>query len=462
MIAQSIHNKDNKNVTSPTASAARTNVRYVILAMIFIVTVFNYVDRATLSIAAPAMRADLGFDALTMGIAFSAFGWAYTSMQIPGGIILDRYGSRTVLGISLIVWSTLTFLQGYVDLFSSAFVALFVLRFLMGVAESPAFPANNRLTVMWFPRNERGLATAIFQSAQYFALAAFTPLMVLLLNSFGWQHVFFWTGAAGILVGLLWFRMVHEPRKDKRVNAAEIEYIEAGGGMPSIGDTKTPFSWQRARAIGGNRMMLGIYLGQFCLTSITWFSLTWFPTYLVEARGMTMLKVGLVAAIPPLAGFIGGMAGGVWSDWMLKKGFSLTAARKTPIICGLLLSSSIVVANYTQSVVLVIAVMSLAFFAKGVGNLGWCIVGDVSPRQAMGISGAMFNFCGNIASIVTPIAIGVLVSQGSFDWALIYVSAMGLLGAFAYLFIVGPLKRMEFDEATGMASQSTESAALKH
>ncbi|WP_244650813.1 MULTISPECIES: hypothetical protein [unclassified Pseudomonas] len=149
-----------------------------------------------------------------------------------------------------------------------------------------------------------------------------------------------------------------------------------------IGDAKTPFSWKNVRAIGANRMMLGIYLGQFCLTSITWFFLTWFPTYLIEAKGMTMLKVGLVPAIPPIA-----------------------------------------------------------------GCLGWCIVGDVSPKRAMGISGAMFNFCGNIASIVTPIAIGVLVTQlGSFDAALMYVAAMGLLGAFAYLFIVGPLKRMDIDE----------------
>ncbi len=142
---------------------------------------------------------------------------------------------------------------------------------------------------------------------------------------------------------------------------------------------------------------------------------------------------------------------------MLKKGCSLTTARKTPIICGLLLSSSIVVANYTQSVALVILVMSIAFFAKGVGNLGWCIVGDVSPKRAMGISGAMFNFCGNIASIVTPIAIGVLVNQlGSFDAALMYVAAMGLLGAFAYLFIVGPLKRMDIDDLNDLPTPAPE------
>jgi len=432
--------------TVPSA-ALQTHIRYVILAMIFMVTVFNYVDRATLSVAAPALRKDLGFDAITMGIAFSAFGWAYTSMQIPGGIILDRFGARLVLGLSVTLWSALTFVQGYVDLFSSAFVALFALRFLMGVAEAPAFPANNRLTVMWFPRQERGLATAVFSSAQYFALAVFTPVMIFALNAWGWQHVFFVTGGAGLVVGGLWFYLVREPSSDKRVNAAEIAHIEAGGGLPSVGDAPIPFSWKRVWAISANRMMLGIYLGQFCLTSISWFFLTWFPTYLIEAKGMTLLKVGLVTAIPPIAGCLGGIIGGLWSDWMLRKGCSLTVARKTPIICGLLVSSVIMVANYVDNVVVVILVMSLAFFAKGIGNLGWCIVGDTSPAHAMGLAGSIFNFCGNLASIVTPIAIGLIIDRlGSFDLALIYVGSMSVLGAFSYIFIVGPLKRLELGD----------------
>jgi ACS family glucarate transporter-like MFS transporter len=412
--------------------------------MIFIATVFNYVDRATLSVAAPMMRKDLGFDAVTMGIAFSAFGWAYTAMQIPGGILLDRLGSRAVYGLSLIVWSLFTFLQGYVGLFSSAFLALFVLRFLMGTAESPAFPANNRLTVMWFPKQERGLATAVFQSAQYFALAAFTPVMTWTLKAWGWQYIFFVTGLTGIVLGLLWFVFVQEPRKHKRVNGAEIAHIEQGGGLPRIGDTRTPFSWAQVKSISANRMMAGIYLGQFCLTSITWFFLTWFPTYLVEAKHMSILKAGIVAAIPPLAGFVGGMVGGVWSDAMIRRGCSLTMARKLPIVAGLCMSCTIVVANYVSSVAIVIAVMSLAFFAKGVGNLGWCIVGDVSPKESMGIAGGMFNLFGNLASIVTPIAIGYFVNTtGSFDAALSYVAAVAALGACSYLFIVGKLERLD-------------------
>lgn len=138
-------------MAQPGHALKKTNVRYVILALIFLATTFNYVDRATLSVAAPAMRAEFGFDAITMGLAFSAFGWAYTAMQIPGGWVLDKHGARLVYGIGLILWSALTMMQGLVHAVSFTFLALFALRFLMGIAEAPAFPANSRLTVMWFP-----------------------------------------------------------------------------------------------------------------------------------------------------------------------------------------------------------------------------------------------------------------------------------------------------------------------
>lgn len=435
----------NMNINQETSP--KTNVRYFILAIIFIVTTFNYVDRATLSIAAPSMRKELGFDAVTMGLAFSAFGWAYTSMQIPGGWILDKYGARVVYGTGLILWSVFTFLQGFVGHFSAAFAMLFGLRFLMGIAESPAFPANSRLTVMWFPTHERGFATAIFQSAQYFALAAFTPLMTWTLHAFSWHYIFFWTGAIGILIGLFWLKYIHEPKNYKGVNQAELDYIQSGGGMSTLAEKKAKVQWSQVRALISNRMMLGVYLGQFCLTTITWFFLTWFPTYLIEAKGMSILKVGLVASIPAIAGFLGGMLGGTWSDWLIKRGHSLTVARKTPIVLGLLFSSSIIMANYVSSEVVVIAVMSLAFFSKGVGNLGWCIIGDTSPKELMGISGGVFNFCGNIASIATPLAIGYIIkSTGSFNGALLYVGLIGLLGALSYLVIVGDVKRLELAE----------------
>ena len=423
----------------------KTNIRYFILAMLFIVTTFNYVDRATLSIAASAMRKELGFDAVTMGMAFSAFGWSYTAMQIPGGWVLDKYGARVVYGSGLFLWSMFTVLQGTVGFFAgSAFAMLFGLRFLMGIAEAPAFPANARITAMWFPTHERGFASAIFNSAQYFALAVFTPLMAWTLHAFSWHYIFFWTGAAGIVISIFWFKVIRDPKSHSGVNQAEMDYIEAGGGLASLGDKKTPIKWNYVRALVQNRQMIGVYLGQFCLNTITWFFLTWFPTYLVEAKGMSMLKVGIVASIPAIAGFAGGVLGGYWSDWLLRRGKSLTVARKTPIIIGLVFSSSIILANYVDSTVLVVAVMSLAFFSKGIGALGWCVVGDTSPKEMMGVSGGIFNMVGNLASIVTPLAIGyILKVTQSFNGALVFVGIMGLLGAMSYLFIVGDIHRVE-------------------
>ncbi len=426
----------------------KTNIRYFILAMLFVVTTLNFVDRSTISMAAPAMRKDLGINTVNMGYIFSAFGWSYTALQIPGGWLLDKFGSRIVYGVGLILWSLFTFFQGAVGFFGGAagFIILFALRLLMGVSEAPAFPANSRLTTMWFPTHERGLASAIFNSAQYFALAVFNPIMGWILIKFGWPHVFYSMGIAGIILGVIWFAVIRDPRNHPKVNQAELDYIQSGGGLADLVDSNSVIKWSYVRKLVTNRMMIGIYLGQFCLNVSTWFFLTWFPTYLITTRGMSILKVGLLAAIPAIGGFVGGVLGGYVSDWLLRKGKSLTFARKFPIVLGLLLSGSIILANYVSTTSVIIAVMSLAFFAKGFGGLGWTVVSDTSPKEMLGLSGGIFNFAGNIASIVTPIVIGYILSvTHSFNGALIFVGAMGILGALSFLIIVQDIKRVEFD-----------------
>lgn len=424
----------------------KTNVRYVILALIFAITVFNYADRATLSVAAPFMSKELDFDPAMMGWAFSAFGWAYVLFQIPGGIVLDKLGARLVYGISLVLWSLLTIFQGTIYLFASPFMVLILLRFLMGMAEAPAFPANSRLTVQWFPNNERGLATAIYQAAQYISLGVITPLMTIILHTWSWHYVFYYIGGLGIFLGVIWLWVIRDPLHHKGCNQAEIDYIREGGGIPDLGDNtkKAKITLAQLKTVCVNRMMIGVYIGQFCLTSITWFFLTWFPTYLYQARGMSIIKVGFVAAIPAIVGFLGGIVGGAFSDYLLRKGYSLTVARKLPIVCGMLLSSTIIIANYTDSNTVVIIAMSIAFFAKGFGNLGWCIVSDTSPKEILGVAGGVFNTFGNLASIATPLVIGfILAATKSFDLAILYIGSMGLIGMFSYLVIVGPLKRLE-------------------
>jgi ACS family glucarate transporter-like MFS transporter len=191
-------------------------------------------------------------------------------------------------------------------------------------------------------------------------------------------------------------------------------------------------------------MLVGIYIGQFCITTLTYFFITWFPDYLVKARHMSILKAGFAVALPALCGCVGGVLGGVSSDALLRRGYSLTFARKTPIIAGMLLSVTMIACNYTNAQASVIFLMSLAFFGKGFGALGWTVISDTSPKQLIGLNGGLFNMFGNMAGITTPIVIGYIVKKtGSFNDALIFVGLTALLAIFSYVVIVGEIKRLD-------------------
>lgn len=452
--------------SSRTASIAgiakRTNVRYLILLMIFTITTLNYADRATLSITGSAMRSEFGFDAIRMGYIFSAFSWAYVLSQLPAGWLLDRFGARRMYGASIFLWSLFTLLQSSIGLAGSAgaaVIALFVLRFAMGMAEAPAFPANAKVVASWFPTAERGTASAIFNSAQYFAAVIFTPLMAWITHSFGWQNVYLVMGVTGMVLALAWLKVMKNPSDHPRVNKAELEHIENGGGLihpqrkTAYADAASPGTWFYVRQLMSNRMLLGVYLAQYCINVLTYFFLTWFPIYLVQARGMTILQAGLTASLPAICGFTGGVLGGVFSDALIRRGHSLTIARKVPIVGGMLLSTCIIGCNYVTADWLVVALMSLAFFGKGIGALGWAVVADTSPKEAIGLSGSIFNMFGNVAGIVTPIVIGYLVAKtGSFNGALVFVGINALLTVFSYLVIVKKIERVELRAPSGSGS----------
>ena len=191
-------------------------------------------------------------------------------------------------------------------------------------------------------------------------------------------------------------------------------------------------------------MLLGVYIAQYCITTLTYFFLTWFPVYLVQQRGMSILNAGIVASVPAVCGFVGGVLGGVISDAILRKTGSVTLGRKVPIVLGMLMSMSMVLCNYVDAQWLVIALMALAFFGKGIGALGWAVVSDTSPKEIAGLSGGLFNMFGNVASITTPIVIGYIIqSTGSFNGALVYVAANALVAILCYLVLVGEIKRVQ-------------------
>lgn len=426
--------------------------RYLILLIIFIVTAVNYADRATLSIAGTDVAKELQLDSVSMGYIFSAFGWAYLLMQIPGGWLLDRFGSKRVYTYSLFFWSLFTFLQGFVDVFPLAWagVSMFIMRFMLGFSEAPSFPANARIVAAWFPAKERGTASALFNSAQYFSLALFSPLLGWLTYAWGWEHVFTVMGGIGFVLTFAWVKFVHNPTDHPRMTREELEYIAANGAVVDMDHKKTGDDKKAGpkldyiKQLLSNRMMLGIFFGQYFLNTITWFFLTWFPIYLVQEKGMSILKVGFVASIPALCGFVGGVLGGLFSDYLIKRGSSLTVARKVPIVMGMLLASSIILCNYTDNTALVVALMALAFFGKGFGALGWPVISDVAPKEIVGLCGGVFNVFGNVASIATPLVIGYMVKElHSFNGALVFVGCSALMMMVCYLFVVGDIKRME-------------------
>ncbi|MBE5253519.1 MFS transporter [Mixta mediterraneensis] len=435
----------------------RTNARYWIVVMLFIVTSFNYGDRATLSIAGSAMAKDIGLEPVGLGYIFSAFSWAYVIGQIPGGWLLDRFGSKRVYFCSIFLWSMFTLLQGFVGLFSgyTIVVALFMLRFMVGLAEAPSFPGNSRIVAAWFPAQERGTAVAIFNSAQYFATVIFAPIMGWLTSQVGWAHVFWFMGGLGILLSLIWLKVIHDPNDHPRVNKAELEYMEQGGALINMDQKKEQQrvswkeKWFQIKQLLSSRMMIGVYLGQYCINALTYFFITWFPIYLVQARGMSILKAGFIASIPAVCGFVGGVLGGVISDWLMRKTGSLNIARKTPIVLGMLLSISMVVCNYVDTEWVVVFFMALAFFGKGIGALGWAVMADTAPKEISGLSGGLFNMFGNASGIITPIAIGYIIAiNGSYNGALIYVGIHAFVAVMSYLVLVGDIKRIELKHRT--------------
>lgn len=424
---------------TPAHAQQRTRTRFMILALISGGTMINYLDRSVMGIAAPSISADLGLNAAMMGVIFSAFSWTYAAAQIPGGILIDRLGTKLTYWLALTLWSLFTGLQGL----AQGFLSLLGMRFLVGVTEAPCFPTNSRVVATWFPQSERARATGIYTFAEYTGLAFLTPLLFWVLHAYGWRFLLMAVGLMGILYGLVWWRKYHEPHQSTTANQAELDYIAAGGGVVDGGQKATVFRWSQIPALLKHRNMLGICLGQFACNSTNVFFLTWFPTYLVTERHMPWLKVGWVAVLPFIAASLGTLVGGWLSDALLRRGYSLNVARKLPVIAGLLTASVIVLANYVESDALVITILCIAYFAQGMSALAWMIVSDIAPKGLLGLSGGLFNLFANAAGIVTPLTIGIIVSlTGSFVWALAFVSSITVLGALCYLFMVSDLRRL--------------------
>lgn len=426
--------------TSPHRS--RTRQRWVpILALVAVATMVNYLDRTVLGIAAPYLTKELGLTAASLGIVFSAFSWSYALLQIPGGIFLDRYGTRTTYTLALTLWSGFTAFMGVVQ----GLPGLVLTRIGVGVFEAPCFPANSRILATWFPQQERARANSIYSVGQYAGIAFLSVPLFWVTQQFGWRSLFFLAGGFGIALGLTFWAMYREPSQSTAVNDAELAHIAAGGGGEYKG-TPVRFSWGALAALLKHRQIIGASLGQFGGNSTQVFFVTWFPTYLVNARGMDFLNAGLMTTLPYIGASIGVLVAGQISDRLLQRTGSANLARKLPIVGGMLLASTIVAANFVpaDANMLVVAIMSLAFFGQGMTNLGWTVISDVAPKELIGLTAGIFNFSANLAGIVTPLVVGYAYqSTGSFTGPLVYIAVVALLGAVSYSLVLGDIRRLD-------------------
>lgn len=419
-----------------------TKRRYVTLFMIFITVVICYVDRANLAVASAHIQKEFGITKTQMGYIFSAFAWTYTACQIPGGWFLDRVGSRITYFIAIFGWSVATLFQG----FAGGLASLIGLRAATGLFEAPAFPTNNRMVTSWFPEEERASAVGFFTSGQFVGLAFLTPLLIWIQEMLSWHWVFIITGGIGIIWSLLFFMVYRSPRKCKHVNAPELEHIRAGGGLvdgdaPADKKTRVPLTSADWKLVF-NRKLVGVYIGQFAVASTLWFFLTWFPNYLTQEKHISALTAGFMTTVPFLAAFFGVLLSGLVADKLVRNGKSIGFARKLPIICGLLLSTCIMGANYTNDPMWIMILIALAFFGNGFASITWSLVSSLAPVRLIGLTGGVFNLAGGLGGITVPLVVGYLAQYYGFAPSLTYIAVVALLGALSYIFLVGEVKRV--------------------
>jgi ACS family D-galactonate transporter-like MFS transporter len=250
-------------------------------------------------------------------------------------------------------------------------------------------------------------------------------------------------GIVGLLYGFVFLRGYRDPADHRGINQAELDHIAAGGAVVGKLPSRTTFRLAHITELFRHRQMWGLCIGQFAVYSTFVFFLTWFPTYLANERQMSWIKVGFFTALPYVAGFFGILFAGWWSDFMLKRGLSLNTARKWPVIVGLVGASTVMAANYVDSVPVIVAILSVAFFCQAMSSSGWSAISEIAPKERLGLVGGLFSASANLSGIVTPLVIGFIVqTTGSFVGALVFVGSVALVGAFSWIFLIGDIKPM--------------------
>jgi sugar phosphate permease len=401
----------------------------------------TYLDRVNISTAAPQISKEFGFDKITMGFIFSAFVWAYALFQVPGGWLSDRFGARRVLTGVVGYWSIMTAATA-AAFGAGSFIAV---RFLFGIGEAGAFPGATRAMQLWYPRPERGFVQGITHSASRFGAAIAPPIVVLIMSYLGWRSVFLICGAIGLIWAVWWSVSYRNlPEEHDLVNKAELEHIR---GRNAAGEINPPPIEKQTNVPWGTLLrspnMWAIMCAYFTYVYCLWIFLSWLPSYLVEFRHFTLIKVGLFASLPLFAGVIGDTVGGLATDWLLKKTGSAKIGRRVVAIVGLLgCAVCIVPAAMTENAyVAVYGLTASMFFLEFTIGPSWAVPMDTGGKYSGTVSG-MMNMAGNFGGAISPIVFGALVQVGSWQAPFIVAACLLVAGSCVWAFWLDPDKQI--------------------
>lgn len=412
-------------------------IRWLMIWLVFVIAVVSYIDRTNLSIAAPRISAELGLNPAQMGFILSAFFWTYALMQLPAGLLVDKFGARVSLAFAVGWWSLSTIFTGL----AQSILQLGGARLMLGGGEAFALSCSVKTAFNWFPRTERGIACGIFNSGSAAGSAIALPLVTSLIAFTGWRGAFIVPGLFGIGLALAWWFIYRDPERYRDTAPEQVDALLTQRSQAPVAMITANISWFD---LFQYRSIWGLMIGLFCLNFAIYFFITWFPSYLVQARGFSLTSLGTLGMIPALTAIAGYWLGGYTSDRLLKKGWSATKARKSCLVGGMLMASSIGLSAFVGNTAICLALFSLAYASLSfTGANVWTVGSEIAPTPNHVASiGGIQNFAGNLAGIMISNFTGIMlvITKGSFIVPLAIAGGLCIVGALSYLFVVGKVE----------------------
>jgi len=411
--------------------------RWAIACLLGFGVLANYFDRVNLSVSKDALNAAFGISAVTFGYLSSAYNWTYAALQLPSGLLLDKFGVRRVGRISTILWAVASFGAAV----STGIRGFLSARLLLGIGEAPTFPANSKAIGYWFPEQERSLATAIFDSMAKLSSAIGVPLLGILLLHFGWRWSFASTGFISIVYFILFYAFYRNPSEDKHLSEAERQFIAKGGAQPE----------DQARAAKGaplwyllrQRRVSGLALGFFGYNYTFYLLLTWLPSYFLAVHHVDLLHSVVYTSVPWLFATLTDLIVGGWLvDELIQRGWNAVRVRQAVLIAGTSFGLGILGTAYAQSAAGAVFWISISIGGLSAASpVGWSIPSLIAPKESVGTVGGILNFSNQLAAIAAPIVTGYVVQMThSYVWAFVAATAILLISIAAYIFLLAGME----------------------